>query len=159
MLSPEMKIPLIRYDSGDVGRIYTRQQVGDILRQCGYSEDLLPEWQLPMLAVYSRGHHVAVQDKRVFPEEIKEAIYEDFSVAASVTGNFKLSATHNEKALLEIQLKPGVQPSNKLITRFKASLADYVKAPLEVRFFPYALFPYAMRVDYERKFVYVGQVS
>lgn len=158
MLSPEMKIPLIRYDTGDLGRIYTRQQVGDTLKKCGYdAEKLLPEWQLPMVAVFSRGHHITAGNEKVYPEEVKEAIYKDFSVAAAVTGNFKLSTTDAEGGVLEIQLKPGLQPSAELTQRLKDALAVYIKAPLDVRFYPYATFPYAMKVDYERKFVYVGK--
>jgi phenylacetate-CoA ligase len=156
MLSPEMKIPLIRYDSGDLGRIYTRQQVGDTLKKCGYdAEKLLPEWQLPMIAVFSRGHHVVVQGEKIYPEEIKEAIYKDFNVAAAVTGNFKLSAIKNAVALVEMQLKPGLEPSSDISRRFEDALAAYIKSPIDVRFYAYATFPYAMGVDYERKFVYV----
>lgn len=159
MLSPEMKIPLIRYDSGDLGRIYTRQQVGEILKKCGYSQDLLPEWKLPMIAVFSRGHHIIVGNEKVYPEEVKEAIYKDFSIAAAVTGNFKLSPTADGGGVLEIQLKPGLQPSAELTQRLKDALTVYVKSPLDAQFYPYATFPYAMKVDYERKFVYVGKDS
>lgn len=155
MLSPEMKIPLIRYDSGDIGRIYEREEVVAVLKRCGYSEDLLPEWKLPMVAVFGREHHIVVAGLKVYPEAVKEAIYKDFGVANSVTGNFKLSVADDSVGFLDMQLKPGFQPDAELNKQFKDALASYVKAPLDARFYSYADFPYAMKVDYERKFSYV----
>src|SRR5262249_45893842 len=49
MLSEEMKIPLLRYRTGDFGRIFTYDEVVDILARCGYR--LAPDLKLPFVAV------------------------------------------------------------------------------------------------------------
>lgn len=155
MLQPDLKVPLIRYHAGDTGRLYTRPEVAEALRQCGYPDGLLPEWKLPLLAVYGRGQHVLAQGGKVFPEEIKEALYADFAVAAAVTGQFKLHSANSAQAIVDIQLKPGRQPTPDLARSFAAAAAGYLAVPVEPRFHPYAAFPGALTVDYERKFSYV----
>ncbi len=155
MLNPGLKIPLIRYKPGDIGRLYTRQEVADALRRCDHPHEPLPAWKLPLLAIYGRGQHVLAQGVKVFPEDIKEALYQDFSLAAAITGNFKLRNEDGGRAVVDLQLKPGVQPAPELVRRFENAAAAYIPAPLEPRFHAYAACPFGMTVDYERKFNYV----
>jgi phenylacetate-CoA ligase len=153
MLSPRMKIPLIRYITGDTGRLLPYNMVRDILRRLGY-EKLLPELKLPLIAIYGRGRCAKFKNAGMYPEEVKEVIYSDFSIASSVTGAFKLTGT-SSGIHIAMQLKRGVTPSDALDNRFRETLLAFTDAPISIDFYPYAAFPHFMELDYERKFNYV----
>ncbi len=151
MLSPHMLIPLMRYNSRDQGWVYPYNHIKDILIKYGYN-DLIPELKLPMVAVAGRqDRFLEVYGKKVYPEEIKQGLYEDFDAAFNTTGYFRLSK--NEKGVkLEIQLKKGVIITQELRTRFERSLLKYAGIELPVVIYHYQDFPYSMELDYERKF-------
>src|SRR5262249_5603706 len=88
MLSEEMKIPLLRYRTGDFGQIFAYGQVVEILARHGYR--VAPDLKLPFLAVSGRGKSIAAGSSRLTPEEVKEALYTDHEIARALTGNFRL---------------------------------------------------------------------
>lgn len=152
MLSPYMLIPLLRYNSKDSGWIFPYIQVKDVLTKYGYT-DLLPDLKLPLVAVGGRkDRFLEVDGKRLYPEEVKQGLYEDFEVAALTTGYFKLNQAGRK---IEIQLQKGVTPTVELESRFKHALLKYSDLDLPVTLYRYQDFPYAMELDYERKFHHI----
>lgn len=150
MLSPELLIPLIRYNSKDRGDIISYNRLKDILAKTGYM-NLLPELKLPLVWVAGRSDRfLEVNGKRFYPEDIKQGLYEDFQAASETTGYFRLN---KEKKILEIQLNPGVSVSGDLIGRFSKTVFKYCGAELPLVVYPYQEFPYSMVLDYERKFL------
>ncbi len=152
MLSEEMKIPLLRYKSGDIGRIMTYDHVVDTLREHGY--DLKPDLQLPFVAVYGRGKSLDTPQGHLFPEAVKEALYADHDIAAAITGNFHLT-DGGDGGQLAVQLRRGFDKPAEAEARLLKHLASYSSVTPEVTFGPYETFGHAMEVDYERKFSYV----
>ena len=149
MLSPSMLIPLVRYNSKDTGWIFSYNQMSRILKEHGY-EMLIPDLKLPLVAVGGRkDRFLDVGGNRVYPEEIKQGLYEDFEVASLTTGYFKLNAQQKN---IEVQLKKGISITEDLKNKFKKALLKYVSADLPVILYHYRDFPYAMELDYERKF-------
>ena len=148
MLSPEMKIPLLRYRSGDLGRVLDHGQVVETLARFGHA--ISPDLKLPFVAVHGRGNVLATGANRLTPEEVKEAIYADRTVAASVTGNFRLLAGEKTIDVL-LQLREGKHVGGDDEMRFQALLPSFARP----RFFAYDSFPYGMCVDWERKFQYI----
>ena len=149
MLSPHMLIPLIRYNSKDTGDIIPYNKLKNILMKFG-KNDLIPDLKLPLVWVGGRiERFLEVNGKRVYPEEIKQGLYEDFEVAAKTTGYFKLN---KESKILEVQLKKNVVLSNDLQGRFAKALLKYCDADLPIVLYAYQDFPYGMELDYERKF-------
>jgi phenylacetate-CoA ligase len=149
MLSPHMLIPLIRYNSTDRGGIIPYNKMKDILINFKKSE-LIPDLKLPLVWVGGRVERfLEAKGKRIYPEEIKQGLYEDFEVASLTTGYFKLN---KEKQNLEIQLKKDVTITAEMENRFKKALLKYADVDLPVIIYPYRDFPYAMELDYERKF-------
>jgi len=153
MLSPRMKIPLLRYKTGDYGKILYYHRLGEVLKEFGY-EKLMPELKLPLIAINGRRQCVKAANNSIYPEEIKEALYADSSVASSVTGAFKLIQEHSSLSLA-VQLKEGITNSGLLREKFKIALQPFTAGPLKITFYPYHAFPYFMELDYERKFKYI----
>jgi len=153
MLSEEMKIPLLRYRSGDLGRIFTYDRMVEILAAHGYR--VAPDLKLPFVAVYGRGSGVSAAAGRLTPEEVKEAIYADHALAATLTGNFRITVGAESGIDIAFQLRKGKQAVAGAADRFAACLAAITPVSATARFIPYAEFPYMMEVDWERKFRYV----
>lgn len=153
MLSPRMKIPLMRYKTGDFGKLLPYRKVQEILMRFGY-EKLMPDLKLPLIAIFGRGDAVKFKNYIVYPEEIKEAIYADFSLVSSLTGAFRLIKTDTD-IILAVQLKKDAALPRAAQEKLKASLSRFTNADLRIVFYLYPEFPYAMELDYERKFKYI----
>ena len=153
MLSPEMKLPLMRYRTGDRGRVFSYREVVDTVAGAGGS--IAPDLKLPFVAVYGRGASVETQSGPLYPEAVKEGIYALPSIASKVTGNFRILPTDDAAALVRLQAKRGeILPANAT-EALETAIAAYTPARCAVEFLPYDGFPYAMEVDWERKFRYV----
>lgn len=152
-LDPRLRVPLIRYATGDRGRLV---RFPDSSRQAieaaGVSWDLL-SW-LPIVAIEGRGDFAAAGSSPVYPEAVKEGIYHEPSLAASITANFRL-VSGSEKVRIRLQLSPGVKRTSELEKQFETAIARYVKTPFTVACEPYETFAGNMSVDYERKFQYL----
>lgn len=152
MISPEMKIPLLRYRSGDRGKLFSYVEMVDLLKQFGYLIE--PQLKLPFVCVSGRGKYIQAQDGDLYPEAIKEALYADYRIAAIVTGNFRLSENDGQ-AQVEIQLRKGKIVHASTITNFLSHLATYSTVEPKIIFHKYEVFPYGLELDWERKFIYL----
>ena len=153
MLSPEMKLPLLRYRAGDFGRLLSYAQVVTTLRAHGI--EVAPDLKLPFLAVYGRGHALAHNGGRILPEAVKEALYLHHDIAATVTGNLRLRSD-NGVARLDLQLRERRTSAPAAEDRLMSALAEYSDTlPDVIAFHPHATFPFNMSVDWERKFAYL----
>ena len=153
MLSEQMKIPLLRYRSGDIGRVFRYGEMVELLKSFGHA--IAPDLKLPFVAVYGRGHRVAVGAGSLFPEEVKEAIYADHAIAAALTGNFRIAKTAGDGVDIALQLRKDKRPPADAAEQLSIHLAAYNPLKPAIRFISYGEFPYAMEIDYERKFRYV----
>ncbi|MDB5799382.1 MAG: hypothetical protein JWL63_321 [Rhodocyclales bacterium] len=153
MLSPEMKLPLLRYKAGDFGRLFSYEQVVNTL--AAHDIDITPDLKLPFLAAYGRGKALAHNGGQIFPEAVKEALYFNHDIAESITGNFRL--WHDSGvARLDIQLRQQYKSAPAAEDRLMSALKEYSGTlPDRIVFHPYETFPYNMSVDWERKFAYL----
>ncbi|MES2039568.1 MAG: hypothetical protein V4495_17195 [Pseudomonadota bacterium] len=152
MLSEEMKIPLLRYRSGDCGAVYDYEKVVAILRE--HDIGLTPDLKLPFIAVSGRGKFLAGDDGRLYPEAVKEALYADKRIAAAITGNFRMSLLDGQ-ARVAVQLRPDHAIPAGAADTLGAALAEYSSATAHFHFWQHAEFPFNCGVDYERKFAYI----
>ncbi len=142
-------IPIIRYNTGDHARTLTHSEVSGVLRDFG-REDLIPPIRLPCLLLWGKCRPFKQGFATVYPEQVKEAIYVDGSVAAALTGNFHIGGGHAAPCI-KFQLKEGLSLSDDLIDSLKSQCRDRTGVDLEVRVFPHREFPYGIRHDFERK--------
>ena len=153
-LDSQRVIPLIRYRTGDSA---TLLDGGEIAQRLGWKEDMAKTIVgMPVIAVHGRGQSVQAGTMPVYPEWVKEGIYYDAELARLTTANFRL-ASGPDRALVRIQLAPGVQPDDTLAARFSRAIRRYVPAEIEVKCQAYYDFKDGMSLDYERKFAYVEE--
>lgn len=146
-------MPLVRYSSGDKGRIIRNETLAHHLGEVDQAR-LRPDWRLPVVALDGRLDNVcAVNGKEIRVEEIKTALYSDFDIAATTTGYFHLSADHNH-LFLEIQLREGYSPDEDLRKGYIRTILGAVDVDLEMTLYPYGEFPYGRKLNYEYKFQY-----
>lgn len=153
MLSEEMKIPLLRYRSGDFGRVLRYE---DLVRDLGgMDHPMEPDLHVPWVAVEGRGHALATDGGPILPEAVKESLYRDAAVAEAITGNFRLSP-EGKHGKLEIQLRTGRNEPVSAVDSVLEALAIYASVQPAVEFQAFTDFRYNTGVDYERKFSYLG---
>lgn len=152
-LDNKSTIPLIRYLSGDRGQIVLHSQISTMLEKHG-RKDLIPQYRLPLVAVFERGNTVETSDgNAISTEAIKAGIYTDHNLASKFTGYFKINYSNNGVVLIEIQLKEEVAHSDELLKGFQKAVRLYHSGDIEIKLYPFEKFPYSL--DYERKFRYI----
>jgi phenylacetate-CoA ligase len=155
-LDPQLRVPLIRYATGDRGKFFASSPA---LQAALSAARIPPElWsRLPVVMIEGRGDHAMASGRKVFPEAVKEGLYHDPALAALTTANFRLvSDQARSSARVRIQLSPGVAVVPAYAEHFAAAIARHVSAPLEVACEAYEDFGSGMALDYERKFPYLA---
>jgi phenylacetate-CoA ligase len=149
MLDTALPIPLLRYQTGDVVRLLDSRRIEATLKDRGVT---LPG-PLPaaMLALAGRdkeqlpgGSHVGVY---------KDALYSDPVVADRLTGAFRVACLESGFVVVHVQLVRGAKSDREFGERLRAALRMPPDAG-SVIVSSYEAFPYAMGLDYERKFAY-----
>ncbi|MCK9603091.1 MAG: hypothetical protein M0R66_01740 [Candidatus Omnitrophica bacterium] len=154
ILRKDALIPLLRYDSKDKGKIVPYRHLEKTLKNFHY-EQYLPEFKLPLVAVFGRKDKVLdINGVDITPEEIKEALYSDFLVAALTTGYFRMSKENNAFKL-EVQLKEGKELNGGIENKFIETVKKHIKMDFSLVLYPYDKFPYGMGLIYEQKFKYI----
>jgi phenylacetate-CoA ligase len=153
VLSDEMKLPLLRYRTGDYGAIHSFRDVERTLQEMNFARSI--DLKLPFVSVSGRGHSVGTDTGLLYPEAVKEAIYAVPRLAARVTGNFRIVPDGAGGAQVLMQLKPGTSAPRAAKADFASALASYSDAKAELALKRYERFAYSMAVDYERKFRYI----
>jgi len=153
-LDPRSIIPLIRYDIEDDGNVIAYEKLKEILFSLNYKE-YLPPISLPVVIVWGRHTLKTPENFIIRAELIKEALYENFEIAKTITGYFRISILNNELKI-EVQLRRGESFSAELEQNLKNTISKYLPIKTKLILYKYSDFPYAMELDYERKFEYFG---
>jgi phenylacetate-CoA ligase len=148
MLDPELPIPLLRYQTGDIARLLDRDSVAETLHTHGIA---VPE-NLPSALIALEG-----RTKEILPDgshvgAYKDALYADPAVAKELTGAFRLIASESGIEL-HVQLVSTEPSTQSLEQRLVHAIPETIR-PARTVTWPYPRFPYGMSVDYERKFRY-----
>jgi len=147
-------LPLIRYNIRDEGIIISFSKLKETLESSGYGA-FLPRIRLPLAAVWGRDKlKLPDYDTILRPEQMQEILYEDQTIAAAITGCFRLSQAKDGGLRVEIQTKPRCSALHELEQRIRETILRHLPAS-EIILYPYRDFPYGMELDYERKFKYL----
>ena len=153
-LESHLRIPLIRYATGDRGAfMHLPAEIQPEVEAHGIPWELLQA--IPIVVIKGRGEYASAGKMPVYPEEVKEGIYRDHRLAALITANFRL-VSGSEEVRIRIQLSPGISRTEKIEKEFSAAISHYVSAPIKVVCEPYEIFVSGMALDYERKFSYLS---
>ena len=154
MLDPEMPIPLLRYQTGDLAQLVDADHAAAVCRRHGIAlPGGLPS---PLLAL--RGRLKEQVPGGSDAGHYKDALYADPEAATALSGAFRI-ALDNGRRVLHIQraLTPGAGRSlddAELSARIQNALHP-AAAPDTITIWPHATFPFGMGLDYERKFTYL----
>lgn len=147
-LSETSLMPLIRYNSKDWGKVIPYGKMKSVLEKYNLS-GLIPEFKLPMIAMYGRsGDYLLFGDKKVYSQEVRGRLYEDFDLASKFTGHFKMK-NENNRLMVKIQLKEETSPTEALRQRYQDLLRGSSEA--DVQLVPYYDYHPALTVNYEKK--------
>jgi phenylacetate-CoA ligase len=154
MLSPDLSMPLIRYNSKDWGQLFSYLTILNTL-QANQLNHLAPDLKLPLVAVGGRKNRVIMhRGIAIPPEHIKQSIYENETCARSTTGYFRLKE-RDHAVTIDLQLNDNVQPTTQLQSLYEQHIHTYLDAEIAVRLFPYSDYPYNMDLNYEQKFKFI----
>jgi len=151
VLGPGRKLPLIRYNTHDAVILLSQERLQRALSANDLLE-ILPPSALPLAMPLGKLASRRTPDgAAIYPETVKEALYESSHVALVTTGRFNLPS--HETLLL--QLKPGLswQPAHEQALRH--ALARRNLAGLSIHPVPCEQSPGGILLDYERKCRYV----
>jgi len=143
-VNPDRTLPLIRYKCGDKGEILSGEQINRVLKEYGHIP-LLSSPDTKILAHFGRGKSTS----NIYPEQIKEIIFDNWEIAATTTGNFKLSKSSGS-VQLAVQLKQGILPDHVWEDKYKQA---FLNLPLKIKLYSFTHFPHLL--DFERKVNYV----
>jgi len=148
-------MPLVRYQTGDCGHLFSHGQVRRILRALKY-DAYVPTSTYPLLAVAGRtDQSLRVSDTTVRMEFLRSVLYATPALAALTTGQF--TATLRRGRLhLRVQLQAGIEPGRKAPIQARLSTLFNRHVLALVQAVPYFEFHEALGVDYERKFNHRG---
>jgi phenylacetate-CoA ligase len=152
MLDPHAIIPLPRYASGDVGKLVSRQDVGQAAQRAGSSAPWLP-------VVVVRGR---IKDRPAgMPsvESIKELMYTDWAVADQLTGAFRIAKEAQGVRLIFQANKERAATDEGLRQQLVVLCDEQLAAPVVVDVLAPLEFPYRPVLDHERKFPYLAPVD
>ncbi len=155
MLDPGRSVPLLRYQTGDLARLLDRTQVADVARRHGVT--LASDLPSALLALRGRerealpnGSHVAFY---------KDALYADHRIARHLTGAFRMVFS-DTVCTMHVQLASSQTSTPAFL---KPGILEQMPPHLRpdaLVLWTYALFPFGMTLDYERKFAhYVGSAQ
>lgn len=146
------RLPLVRYTTGDWARVLSHAEVSAAMKRAGHAP---PQSPLPFIAMWGRGRSLRAGGAGVFPEQVKEAIYADATLARATTGDFRMK-TAGGRLSLRVQLSPGTKASASLTQRFESRIASAIGVRTHVITVGYGDFAEGLDVGYQRKFRYLG---
>ncbi len=153
-LNPNSPLPLIRYDTQDIGKILQFDELEVLLKGKEDKANLLPPFKSPLVLMYSKLEPTEYQNIKIYPQQILQGIFSDFEAASLITGYIKfINQDHQTK--LCIQLKDGIANNEGTLKQIRKSALQYVNQDLPLILYSYKDFPFGLTLDYEHKFKFV----
>jgi phenylacetate-coenzyme A ligase PaaK-like adenylate-forming protein len=152
-LNIHSELPLIRYDTGDHGQVYSFSAFESALARHRKKEDFSFEFPFPFVVTHGKRREIKlVNDSILDAAACTELIFSSSAIASRVTGSFLLHAPYEQAtATLEIQLKPDAALPGGCETDVDALRTTLAHRKVDVTFTPYHQFHSGMGMQYDRK--------
>lgn len=157
MMDRKVSVPLPRYSTGDRVSWINEEVLEEVPQAVAKAFGQLP---FPAIAVHGRERDQLSDDWHI--DELKAMQYRDPKVARQLSGAFRCAVVdetlhwHLQLAADATDSTSDVQAQLRLLTARAPEKSSESEPSIHV--FPYAEFPYGMRLDYERKFRYQGDL-
>lgn len=149
MIERDIPVPLMRYQPGDRARLISTDEVTRACDQAGHPG--VGKLPLPLIAIQGRSTDQLPDSTHL--SQYKEALYRNAEIAGLLTGVFRLEVT-TEGVSAHVQLRRGITVTPALNAQIEGVFSATLNPGPRVVVWEYALFPYGMTLDYERKFLY-----
>jgi len=145
-LDTQSKTPLMRYNTGDTGRLVDRARLIHLVDSGGHGLRL--KLQLPIIAIGGRRSDAGIRG--ITPSFIREVLYRDRSVASEITGHFKI-LEREENVLIKVHAKPDAKDLQGMSLKIKDIIKSITSETVEVECDSYKDFGYDVELNYEKK--------
>lgn len=145
-LDTSMKTPLIRYDTGDYGKIIDREKLIQILKDAGHEISL--KLNLPLIAIGGRSSDN--KSKNLPPLTVKEALFRVPEIAKAITGHFQIN-TSGSHPIVNVQLKKNTTLSEELLSQLQDILIELSDQQVSITPIVYREFERDVELNYENK--------
>ncbi len=149
MADTQAALPLMRYQTGDVARLLSQEDIERACNQVGIS--FREKLTLPIMALKGRDKDQLVDGTHV--GQYKDALYVHQDIALRLTGAFRLEY-RADSLIVHIQLRRGYLSDDDDLRPRLAVLLPGTVLPEQLHVWSYEQFPFSMTLDYERKFSY-----
>lgn len=148
MLDPELPVPLLRYQTGDVVRLLDADAATAALRRRGIA---IPG-ELPPNLLALRGREREALPNGAHVGVYKDALYADRESARHLTGACRVIVS-GDVCTLHVQRAASSAGADSIEQSILHAIPAAVR-PARVVLWPYHRFPFGMTLDYERKCSY-----
>lgn len=149
MIEPDIPVPLLRYQPGDMARLITTDDVARACNQINHPG--VGKLPLPLIAVQGRSTDRLPDGTHL--NQYKEILYQNVQIVRLLTGVFRLEPIA-EGMSMHLQLRRGIAATPELNNQIEQAFSAITGSAPRIILWEYSLFPYGMTLDYERKFVY-----
>jgi phenylacetate-CoA ligase len=146
MLDHNRTIPLLRYQTGDLGTVLGGEHVAEVVAR--YRVHLDDE--IPPALFGLRGRDSEALPNGSYVSVYKDALYADHRAAEHLTGALRLTF-EGARCTMHVQLVPSASVDPSVQQRIAEGVPPDAR-PERVVLWPYHEFPFGMTLDYERKF-------
>jgi hypothetical protein len=148
-LDLKMKTPLIRYNTGDRGKLLNIDDFRSVLMEFG--EKFEPRLALPLIAITGRTNEYANNSQIIINSDlVKEALYRDDTAASYITGHFKIK-NDIDGVCVYVQAKKGKNNFEMITETIKQHLKELAERDVKVKIVAYESFGYDVDLNYEVK--------
>ncbi len=154
VLDPRARLPMIRYNTHDEAALVTADRLEHAAGQAALDRPRTPI-RLPYLLLWGKLAPLRTPaGGTIYPEQVKDALYDIEPLAASATGNFVLWA-EDAATMLRVQLRRGCPPCPDGRAELARRISAQTGEELEVHLAAYEDFTRGMDHDFQRKNRYV----
>ena len=118
---PETTEPVMKYNIKDQGGVLSYSKMKEILSKFGINKEI----KVPLPFFYYTGRSSGAVNYNgffIYPENIKDTIYQNKEIASSVTGKFHFhsgyTSKNNKQLVIEFQLKKSKRPNPRILSSF-----------------------------------------
>ncbi len=155
LLDKKVKIPLMRYDTEDIVQLYSYPEMVKILKESGHA-DMIPRFKLPFGII--TGKRLDIKNSRgstLSVCEVKEVLFQNFTLSRKITGNFKLSLSPDQHFVVTLQLLKGVINQAEIEASYLSEFQKQTDQKIQIKPVPYLEYGYGIEHNFERKNQYV----
>jgi phenylacetate-CoA ligase len=153
VLDPRARLPMVRYNTHDDAALPPPERVEPLADRARRDAHLSPI-RLPYLLLWGKLEPLRASAGKIYPEQVKDALYDTQPLAEAATGNFVLREQDGCTSLT-VQLRQTHPPRPDVRAELARRIAADTGSDVEVHLAAYEDFRRGMDHDFQRKNRYI----